>query len=151
MMREGQNLGLVIIPKGAVQTAADEILAVVREPFLETLTSLLKDLHQTEINQMRQQDMNELLEIRRAATEAQDRLAKLRSNLRNMTSRVDVSPDTLRGAITKLEDERDRLVLDTESMTVRKKAIEVTISRITEKAAEEMKRDRIAVELEKLI
>jgi chromosome segregation ATPase len=87
----------------------------------------------------------------RRAAQAQDRLAQLRSQLRSITHRVDVSPETLRAAITRLEDERDKLALDSESMTVRKKAIQDTIAEITVKGADEMKKDRIAVELDKLI
>src|SRR5258705_7594398 len=35
MMREGQNFRFVIIPKGAVQPTQDEVLAVIRETFLD--------------------------------------------------------------------------------------------------------------------
>jgi len=45
----------------------------------------------------------------------------------------------------------DKLALDTESMKVRRKAIEEAIAEITAKSAEQMKKDRVAVELEKLI
>jgi len=100
---------------------------------------------------MRDQDAQELDQFRRRAAEAQDRLTKLRRMLRDITHRVDVSPETLRGAITRLEDERDKLALDTESMVYRKKAIEDAIAEITAKSAEAMKKDRVAVELDKLI
>jgi hypothetical protein len=151
MMAEGRNLRFVIISKGAVQPTPDEILAVVKDPFMDVVTSFFNEYHAKEIAQMREQDMSELAMVRRRADEAQDRLAKLRSQLRAITHRVDVSPETLRGAITRLEDERDKLSLDCESMTVRKKAIQDTIAEITVKGAEEMKRDRVAVELDKLI
>jgi len=151
MMREGQNLRFVIVSKGAVQPTQDEVMAVVRESFYETLTNFFTDLHRNEIKQLQDQDSMELHAVRTRVEEAQERLAKLRSNLRAITRRVDVSPETLRGAITRLEDERDKLALDTESMAVRKKAIQDTIAEITEKSAQEMKKDRVAVELEKLV
>jgi len=151
MMREGQNLRFVIIPKGAVQPTQDEVLAVIRESFLDVVTNFFNEFHAREIAEMRDQDAQELQMIRRRTDEAQDRLSKLRSTLRQITHRVDVSPETLRSAITRLEDERDKLALDTESMAVRKKAIEQTIARITETGADQMKKDRVAVELEKLI
>jgi len=151
MMREGRNIRLVIVPKGAVQPTADEILAVVKDSFMETVSNFFNDFHTREIRQMREQVALDSNEIRRRAAEAQDRLTQLRRNLRGITHRVDVSPDALRGAITRLEDERDKLALDSESMKVRRKAIEDTIAKITDRAAAEMKRDRIAVELEKLV
>ncbi len=151
MMREGQNYRFVIMTKGAVQPTQDEVVAVIRESFLDVVTNFFNDFHAREIGEMRDQDAQELQLIRRRADEAQDRLSKLRSTLRQATHRVDVSPETLRSAITRLEDERDKLALDTESMAVRKKAIEDTIAQITAKSAEGMKKDRVAVELEKLI
>jgi hypothetical protein len=151
MMREGRNIRLVIITKGAVQPTADEILAVVKDPFMETVSKFFNDFHTKEIRQMREQAEVDLEQIRRRAAQAQDVLTQLRKKLRDITNRVDVSPDTLRGAITRLEDERDKLALDSESMKVRRKAIEETIAKITDKAAVEMKQDRIAVELQKLV
>ena len=151
MMREGPNLRFVIIPKGAVQPTQDEVLAVIRESFLDVVTKFFNEFHAREIAEMRDQDAQELQVIRRRTDEAQDRLSKLRSTLRQITHRVDVSPETLRGAITRLEDERDKLALDAEAMGVRKGAIEKTVARITETGADQMKKDRVAVELEKLI
>ncbi len=68
-----------------------------------------------------------------------------------MTHRVDVSPETLRAAITRLEDERDKLALDAEAMGVRSKALVNTIDKISKTGEEQIKGDRIAVELQKLI
>src|SRR5439155_14440151 len=82
---------------------------------------------------------------------AQHALATLRAKLRDMTHRVDVSPETLRSAITRVEDERDKLSLDAEAMAVRRKAVEATIAKISKSAEEQMKSDRIAVELQKLV
>jgi len=151
MMREGPNLRFVIIPKGAVQPTQDEVLTVIRDSFLDVVTNFFNEFHAREIAEMRDQDAQELQMIRRRTDEAQDRLSKLRSTLRQIIHRVDVSPETLRGAITRLEDERDKLALDAEAMGVRKGAIEKTIARITETGADQMKKDRVAVELEKLI
>src|SRR5258705_4422380 len=121
MMNDGRNIRLVIVSKDAVQPTPDEVLAMVKDSFLEVVNNFFSDYHAREIAQMRDADMNQLDEVRRRARQAQDQLAKLRGNLRSITHRVDVSPETLRGAITRLEDERDKLSLDTESMTVRKK------------------------------
>src|SRR6267142_6988131 len=82
MMREGPNLRFVIIPKGAVQPTQDEVLTVIRDSFLDVVTNFFNEFHAKEINQMRDQDEQDLEQIRRRAAEAQDRLAKLRGNLR---------------------------------------------------------------------
>jgi hypothetical protein len=151
MMRDGLNFRFVIIPKGAVQPTQDEILAVVRDPFLDTLSNLFLELHQKEIDQLRSQDENDVAMTRRALENRQDQLSRLRSTLRQATHRVDVSPETLRGSITRLEDERDKLSLDAEAMGVRRKAIETTIAKISKSAEDQIKGDRVAVELAKLI
>jgi hypothetical protein len=151
LMNDGRNIRLVIISKGAVQPTADEVMAMVKDSFMDVVNNFFNDYHAREIAQLRDVDLIQLDQVRRRATQAQDQLAKLRGNLRSITHRVDVSPETLRGAITRLEDERDKLALDTESMKVRRKAIEDTIAEITAKTAEQMKKDRVAVELEKLI
>jgi hypothetical protein len=126
-------------------------MAAVKDSFMDVVNNFFSEYHAKELAQMRDADIKQLDEVRRHAAEVRDQLAKLRSNLRSITHRVDVSPETLRGAITRLEDERDKLKLDTESMMVRRKAIEDTIAEITAKSAEQMKKDRVAVELDKLI
>src|SRR3954462_10532460 len=56
MMRDGQNFRFVIIPKGAAQPTPDEVLAVVKENFMETVTNFFNDFHKQEIAQVRDQD-----------------------------------------------------------------------------------------------
>jgi chromosome segregation ATPase len=142
---------LLIVSKGAVQPTADEILAVAREPFLEVVNNFFKELHTREVNEMLDRERDEVDRARARLAETQAQLQRRRAGLRDITHRVDVSPETLRGAITRLEDERDKLALDAESQAVRKKAIEQTIAKIAETAEKQMKTDRIAVELEKLV
>ena len=151
MMREGPNFRFVIIPKGAVQPTQDEILAVVRDPFIDTVTSFFNDFHNKEVAQIREQDEKELDLAKQKAAVAHANLTARRAQLREMTHRVDVSPETLRGAITRLEDERDKLSLDSEAMGVRRKAVEATIAKISKTAEDQIKSDRIAVELAKLV
>ena len=151
MMRDGQNFRFLIIPKGAVQPTADEIVAVIKESFVDTVTTFFNDFHTKEVAQVREQDEKDLDFARQKAALAHNRLAELRAAARDMTHRVDVSPETLRGAITRLEDERDKLALDTEAMAVRRKAVESTIARISKSAEEQIKGDRIALELQKLV
>src|SRR5207249_5446131 len=99
-----------------------------------------------EVAQIRDQDEKDLELAKQKAAVAHDKLAGLRAELRQMTHRVDVSPETLRGAITRLEDERDKLSLDVEAMGVRRKAVEATIAKISKSAVEQIRGDRIAVE-----
>ena len=84
----------------------------------------------------------------------EDRLAALQPTVQahaGSANAADSVYQTLRGAITRLEDERDKLSLDWESMAVRRKAIEQAIARISKTAEEQIKSDRIALELEKLV
>ena len=151
MMRDGQNFRFVIIPKGAVQPTQDEILAVVKDSFVDTVTTFFNDFHNKEVAQIREQDEKDLDLAKQKAALVRSNLAELRANLRAMTHRVDVSPETLRAAITRLEDERDKLALDAEAMGVRSKALVNTIDKISKTGEEQIKGDRIAVELQKLI
>jgi chromosome segregation ATPase len=151
MMREGQNFRFVIIPKGAVQPTQDEILAVVKDSFVDNVTNFFNDFHNKEVAQIREQDEREVDFARQRAAVVQSSLGTLRARLRDMTHRVDVSPETLRGTITRVEDERDKLRLDAEAMAVRRKAVEATIAKISKTAENQIKSDRIAVELEKLV
>jgi hypothetical protein len=151
LAQEGQNLRLLIVPRGAVQPTADEILAVAREAFLETVNNFFRELHGREVNEMLDREKDEVDRARARLAESQAQLQRRRAQLRDITHRVDVSPEALRAAITRLEDERDKLALDAESQAVRKKAIEQTIVKITGTAEKQMKTDRIVVELEKLV
>jgi hypothetical protein len=151
MRLEGQNLRFVIFAKGAVQPTQDEILAVMKESFMDTVNTFFNEFHAKEVAQIREQDEKDLDFARQRAAVARSNLATLRTAAREITHRVDVSPESLRAAITRLEDERDKLALDTEAMVVRRKAVESTIAKISKTAEEQIKSDRIAVELQKLV
>src|SRR5687767_10636363 len=45
MMVDRRNIRLLIMPKGAVQPTQGEILAAVKESFLETVTTFFNDFH----------------------------------------------------------------------------------------------------------
>jgi len=54
------------------------------------VNNFVSEYHAKEIAQLREADANQLGEVRRRASQAQDQLAKLRTNLRAITHRVDV-------------------------------------------------------------
>src|SRR5947207_1075428 len=74
MVRDGNNIRLVIMPKGAVQPTQDEILAVVKESFLEVVKNFFNDYHARELRQIRAADEEEVQYIRKNLAEAQERL-----------------------------------------------------------------------------
>ncbi len=137
--------------RGVAQPTREQIIAVAEGPFLETVTKFFNDLHSRELNDMRAQAEHETDTARKKSEEARDRLAQLRNNLRQITRRVDVSPESLRLAVTRLEDELERLSLDFEGQAERKKAIEAAVAEISQAAQKQMTSDRIAVELQKLV
>src|SRR6266566_6620356 len=53
MVRDGNNIRLVIMPKGAVQPTQDEILAAVKESFLDVVKNFFNDYHARELREIR--------------------------------------------------------------------------------------------------
>jgi predicted nucleic acid-binding Zn-ribbon protein len=148
---DGNDIELVITKKNAVQPPPEEIIAMIKEHFLETASNFFLDLSNKSLDRAMANERNAIDEAERAREQSRQRLVQIRTQLREITRRVDVSADSLRSAITRTEDERDRLALDLEGQRVRKEAIHNTIAETTKKAQNQLTEDRIAVELSKLI
>ena len=97
--------------------------------------------------------------LRRAQEEAEragEAYEKTRLQLRaaqaemgKVAGRADASPDSLRAAVTKLEDERQRLELDVAGMEARQKALEEAIARTAKQFEARAQDDPVVAELEK--
>jgi hypothetical protein len=148
---DGTDIELVISKKNAVQPPPEEILAMIKEHFLPTASNFFIDLSRRHLDQALADERNGIDEAERAREQSRQRLVMIRTQLREITRRVDVSPDSLSAAITRAQDERDRLALDLEGQRVRREAIENTIAQTTKKAQAQIADDRIATELSKLV
>jgi hypothetical protein len=148
---EGSDVQVVVVKKGAAQPTADEIVAMIKEHFLDTASNFFTDLASRDLQKALEQEHQEADMARRKLEEAHQRLLQIRQQLRKLTRRVDVSPDSLRAAITRLEDERDRFTLDVEGQTVRRQVIQEAIANIAKTAQAQMNDDRIAAELAKVV
>ncbi|MDB5320386.1 MAG: hypothetical protein JWN40_2017 [Phycisphaerales bacterium] len=77
---------------------------------------------------------------------AKQAFQKVQSELRDITGRVDVAPESLRKAASRLESELESLQLDAAGGTARTEALERTIQDVVARGQDAAKRDEVAAE-----
>jgi hypothetical protein len=76
-----------------------------------------------------------------------DQVRKVEEVLRDKTGRVDVSPDSLRQAASRMENELESLQLDTAGADARMKALAKTVSEVAHKGEDAANTDEVAKQL----
>jgi chromosome segregation ATPase len=77
---------------------------------------------------------------------AKQSFQKVQSELRDITGRIDVAPESLRKAASRLESELESLQLDAAGCTARTEALERTIQDVVARGLDAAKRDEVAAE-----
>jgi len=92
------------------------------------------------------------VDIAEATAQAANReLKELRQKLRDLSGRSDVSPKTLMSALANMDDELQRLQLESLSKESRQKALEEQIAALTERVQKRIESDPIAAEFQKVV
>jgi len=87
----------------------------------------------------------------RMAEEVNRQLSQIRATLRDLSGRSDVSPKTLTGALSSMDDELQRLQIERLSKDARRQALEEQIAELTERVQKRIESDPIATELKKVV
>jgi hypothetical protein len=124
----------------------------------ELAAKALEDVQEQATARFQQQWAEETLPRREAADEAKERVrsaedeaAKLRREMRDLAGRADISDKTITDALTRLEEEKQKIELDQMAKTARRGALEEQIARESAKIEKKMEADPIAAELQKVV
>jgi hypothetical protein len=85
------------------------------------------------------------------ADDANRQLKHIREQLRDLSGRSDVSPKTLNGALSSMDDELQRLQIERLSKDARRQALEEQIAELTARVQKRIDSDPIATELKKVV
>lgn len=88
---------------------------------------------------------------RRRAAQASDEAAKQRQVVRQAAQVLDPSPDAVRQAASRLDQERQRITLELAGQAARQRALEERVAKLSEAAAARVDKDEIAAELDKIV
>jgi hypothetical protein len=83
--------------------------------------------------------------------QASDELRELRDKLRASAGRVDVSPQSIADALSKLEEEKQKLELDVMGKQARRDALDQQIAKQSQTIQKNVEDDAIAAELQKVV
>jgi hypothetical protein len=122
------------------------------------MDQLMEQLEKSLNDDVARQRAEALDPLQRAVMEARQRVdagehdaGELRAKVRDLAGRADISSNTITGALTKLEDERQKLELDTLGKTARRDALEREIADQSARAEKKAQDDPIAAELQKAV
>jgi transposase len=90
-------------------------------------------------------------EANQRLADAQNRVDQLRKQIRDVAHRADVSVKNINEAVTRLEEERQKLELDQMGKTARRLALEKEIAEQTDRVEHKSENDPIAEELSKVV
>jgi chromosome segregation ATPase len=82
---------------------------------------------------------------------ARDKLRDVRQQMQSLSGRIEVSPDVLRHAAVKLEDEQQSLELEQAAMSARQEAMEKAAATAAARAKQAAEEDPVARELAKVV
>jgi hypothetical protein len=91
------------------------------------------------------------VEAMQRAQDAQQKLSTMRAKARAIAQRADVSSRSLAEALTRLEEERQKLELDVMGKTARREALEKQVAEQTAAVEKKAADDPVAVELQKVV
>jgi hypothetical protein len=83
--------------------------------------------------------------------EASGEATKLRRSIRDASQVLDPSPDAVRGAASRLDQERQKITLELAGQAARQRALEERVAKLSDAAAARVDKDEIAAELEKIV
>jgi hypothetical protein len=131
-------------PKGRTPAKAKE--------FLDAVVSSLQKFVDDDFARQRDEQLQPLQAARNesaAQLDAAEReAAELRARMRKLAGRGDISGKTITEAMTRLEEEKQKLELDMMAKTARREALEEGIAEQSKRAQEKVTDDPIAAELE---
>ena len=104
-----------------------------------------------EVVKAKEQAERQLDRAQASLDQARQAYQKLQNELRDRTGRIDVAPDSLRRAASRLETELESLQLDAAGGEARTKALEKTIADVAARGQDAVKRDEVAAEYEKVV
>ncbi len=144
-------LSLVFVPASPSLEALD---TPAREKYVARIAEQATDMIKRNVDRQREEFV---AKAKRAAqlseaeaAEARDNLNRLRDQLRKATGRADVTPSVLRAALTSLDAERQKLLLEADATNARRTALEAVLAAAAKKAVEAATGDPVLRELEEL-
>jgi hypothetical protein len=98
---------------------------------------------------MRAED--QLARTKKEAMTARERVADARRKVREAAQLLDASPEAVRAAASRLDQERQKLTLELAGQNARQRALEERVAKLSDVAAARADKDPIAAELEKIV
>ena len=145
------QLNLTVVPASPELKALDE---AAREKYLWRMMEQAAALAKRMIHRQRDAIVEEAARVAEISemhsAEAREKVNHLRDQLRKVTGRADVTPSVLRAALTSLDMERQKLLLEADATNARRTAIETVLAMAAKKAAEAATGDPVLRELEEL-
>jgi chromosome segregation ATPase len=123
----------------------------VADELVRRLSSILRDQRKEEALTRLERVKKEVGELQRALDERRAGARKQQDELRADTGRVDLSAASLQSALSKLEDERQRLELELAGMEARLEAVQEQFKSTMVKAKDELAADPVLAEMEKAV
>lgn len=124
-------------------------------PFLDRLMEAIENALRADISRQRSDAIEPLqrdvAETKTRVANAEGQASQLRATLRDLAGRADISSNTITGTLGKLEEERQKLELDTLGKTARREALEKEIAEQSDRAEKKALDDPIAAELAKAV
>jgi hypothetical protein len=123
--------------------------------FVDTLIARAQQEMQQDFEERRTSQTNfresQVARLHDERVKTQSMIEAMRQQLHETTGRLDVTPNNLRVAMTKLQDERQQLELDLRGKQARGEAIANAIAELTKEAEAKNKSDDVLVELQKVV
>ena len=146
---EGGNLVLTL----QVNVPADAKPAA-RE-YLDQLLAAYQKWSAEQFNRQRDEHLRPLIQARdeadRRLQDSTARIKAIRAEIRKAAGRADITPNTITGALTNLEDEKQKLELDVMAKGARRDALEQQVARQSDQIQKRIDDDAIVKELMKVV
>ena len=136
----------VDLPEG-VRPAAKEL---VEQAINETEQSIVQRFDRR-FNEEQEPRQDAAARAEQRVRDSERQAAELRSKMRQLAGRADISGKTITDAMTRLEEEKQKLELDQMAKSARRDELEKQIAEQSEKIQKKIESDPIAAELQKVV
>src|SRR2546421_6282034 len=123
--------------------------------FLDQVVTVYQKWAVEQFDHEREAHLRPLMEARdeadRRLQDATQRAKLTRAEIRKAAGRADITPNTITGALTNLEDEKQKLELDVMAKGARRDALEQQVARQSEQIQKRTDDDAIVKELAKVV